>query len=570
MCYYSNNESYLSVLSNNTCNLLRMRRMQFESFNDIQIFRPSFSSELELHQQSEVHLRSRFSIKRYDDKNEINSILQHQFDFYSRVLKELLPLVASRNYLEFVLHQFDLAAQVEQSYKSETLNKDEEERWAEIGPVFRRSAKYIAEQIVLLPHSQEPIAERNKLVAIAEKIWICAEEIIDLYMISDLTFSIFPEHTVLEIRPPGEKHYFHHDVLNDWLDNQYIQSRARLDLSNRHRFIPEPSIILDVEGQDKVIGGAVKEAIGVTYQDAVKILANIVEGTLPAPNGFPTLFLHQDTTIAACAEALSLPRKAVEKVVAGFTISKQKMELDGRQVWKPKQEYRAYSRAFFEYSHPTGAHFAFSKEMAQESLILLIKSAVFGKFPAEWKNQAVTKALSRLANAAGGWLEKIVEDNFRAIGFYGLRSIRSRFGNGNKRITIPPDIGEIDYLGYSTKEKVLVIGECKLVRDSFEPKLFQEDISDFVYSDKAYLRKFKKKVQWVQENLLDASHALASSQKYDTEVKPQLVAGLIITFFPTVASYFIDDFPCVSLTEFMIDYESTGKYPYNIGISPVT
>jgi hypothetical protein len=116
---------------------------------------------------------------------------------------------------------------------------------------------------------------------------------------------------------------------------------------------------------------------------------------------------------------------------------------------------------------------------------------------------------------------------------------------------------------------VLVIGECKLVRDSFEPKLFQEDISDFVYSDKAYLRKFKKKVQWVQENLLDASHALASSQKYDTEVKPQL-AGLIITFFPTVASYFIDDFPCVSLTEFMIDYESTGKYPYNIGISPVT
>lgn len=43
----------------------------------------------------------------------------------------------------------------------------------------------------------------------------------------------------------------------------------------------------------------------------------------------------------------------------------------------------------------------------------------------------------------------------------------------------------------------------------------------------------------------------------------------MITFVPTIASYFIDDYPCLSLTEFMLAYEKATKFPFEIGINSI-
>jgi hypothetical protein len=40
----------------------------------------------------------------------------------------------------------------------------------------------------------------------------------------------------------------------------------------------------------------------------------------------------------------------------------------------------------------------------------------------------------------------------------------------------------------------------------------------------------------------------------------------MITPYPTIASCFIEDFPCVSLAELMTQYEKAGKWPYEIGL----
>ncbi|NEO29199.1 MAG: hypothetical protein F6K36_01805 [Symploca sp. SIO3C6] len=112
---------------------------------------------------------------------------------------------------------------------------------------------------------------------------------------------------------------------------------------------------------------------------------------------------------------------------------------------------------------------------------------------------------------------------------------------------------------------MLVVIECKLVSDSSEPQFIRNDISKFMTSKKSYLNKFRKKSKWVHANWEIVFSALFSQQAESSEY-PNRIAGIIVTFFPTMASYLIDDYPCVSLTEFMLDYEAINQYPYQIGL----
>jgi len=536
--------------------------MLFESFGGLDIFCPRPHIEFEIRLASEAHLRTKFNVGKYTSKDEINAIVQHQFKFYEKLLEELLPLVASLDFLEVVLHEYEIASQIMELHKQGKLRSAEAKRWEQIGLIFRRAAKYLAERILLFQPNKSPKAGKNLLLPIAEKVWICVEEMVEAYVVSDQTYLIFPEETVLKIFPHGEEKVYHQGLLRELPD----MSRIRFDTQHRHKFIPEPSFIFDIEEHNKIIGNAVRESIGVTYFDAIKILGTIIDGCIPAPDGFQIPFVVKGELIEKTSQLLGFSSDAVEKVISGFSVSKKQMDSEGRKVWKPKQEYRAYRRAFFECSHPAGQHVTFSKSMAEECLIFLVKDVIFKKLPKEWLNSSVNTALSHLSNEAGKWFEAIVESNIRACGFDGVKSTKA-IGNKEKRVRIPSDIGEIDYIGYSQKEKILLVAECKLVRDSFEPKFFQDDISEFITAKKSYIKKFRKKVNWVKENINSISQALESTNGFKESIAPEKVVGVIITYIPTFASYFIEDYPCVSLTEFMLDYGVSNKYSYENGVS---
>jgi hypothetical protein len=111
-----------------------------------------------------------------------------------------------------------------------------------------------------------------------------------------------------------------------------------------------------------------------------------------------------------------------------------------------------------------------------------------------------------------------------------------------------------------------LFAECKLVRDSFEPKFYSDDLWRFVESDKAYVKQIQRKLEWVRTNLSAVCSAMSSEHNGNVEIAPDFVAGSILTFFPTMASCFIPTIPCVSITELMMDYEALGRYPYDTGI----
>lgn len=533
--------------------------MALERFQNFQIFRPGNLAELEIHNASESHLRSEFNPGRYTKKEEINAILKHLFKFYEKLLAELLPLIASRDFLEFVLYQYEIASRIEGLYKGNKLNNVEAREWLLINKTFRRAAKYLAERIVLLPPNEKTSEIDADSLVTAEKVWICAEELVNLYVVSDQTHSIFPDESYLDILPRDRSDYFKQGLSIELPD---AESRVYLDSKNRERFIPSPSFIFDAQAHEEIIGQAFKESVGVTSIEAFGLLSNIIERSLPDPNGLPIPFVNKRMLIDNCSKLLGISKEAVEKVISGFTISKHQMEKEGRELWKPKQEYRAYRRAFFEYPFNSEPHLTFSKEMAMESFVVLRKDIIFKKMPSEWLTSSLEKSLSGLSNEAGKWFEIIVEDNLKKLNYIGIKSAKRGIGLGDNRITIPPEVGEIDYIGYSEKESILLLGECKLVGDTFEPKLFRDDIYEFVTSKKSYANKFRKKVEWVRNNSLSICKALESTGLYQGKISSNKIAGVIITFIPTIATHFIKDYPCVSLTEFMLDYERKGTYPY--------
>ena len=340
------------------------------------------------------------------------------------------------------------------------------------------------------------------------------------------------------------------------------------DTANRSIFMGSEisTPLFNIDLHDQVIGSSLKSAIGASYREAISVLRMVVDGSQPVPEGFPTLFVHFSNLVNIVSQHTQLPAKTVETILNGFTITKARMESEGREVWKPKQEYRAFRRAFFEMPQSSGTHIAFSERMAMESWLQLTLNVVFNQFPVEWRNPSVDTSLAMLSNLAGTWFEKIVEENLGKIGFKGLRSIKKMTGEHHNRVHIPADVGEIDFLGYSENEKLMLIAECKMVQGSYEGKFFRDDISAFVTCKKSYSRKFSRKVQWVIQNREAVISALNTSGMYSTTVKPGSTATAIITFFPNIAQYFIHEYPCVSLTNLMLDYREAGKWPYSVGI----
>ncbi len=536
--------------------------MYFENYDGIKIFRPRSSANLHIRFEAEQNLRIKFKPGVYTTSDDINQILQHQFQFYETKLSQLLPQLASRDFLEFLLSQFNCSTEIENLFQEGRLSHEQGQRWKELEPTFRRAIKYMAECIVQLQPDEEPSAKEEQLLSLGEEAWRCAEEMVQMYILSDQTHYLFHDDTIFTIFPPGEELYYSHEIKKDFSD---LLKRSVSDVQNRSRFVPDPSFIFDLKRHDQILRNAFDELVGTSYLTAINFLHQIIQNCKPAPGGFPIPFMHKEKTVKAFAEQFKISMSIASKIIDGFSITKQKLESEDPKVYKPKREYRAYRRAFFQMPHSTGEHFTFSTSMANENLTLLMKESIFGHFPSEWLSQQIKSALGKLSNEAGSWFEKIVADNLKQLGFLG-RGYKDTIGFGSDQIQIPADVGQIDYLGYLPSENLLLIVECKLVNDSFEPKYFRDELQSFIYSNNSHVKQLRRKSDWLRTNLNLICKALSSCNHIKTTVHPQKIAGAIITLLPAFATYFINDYPCVSITELRMNFEKCGHWPYTKGV----
>ena len=534
----------------------------FEDFEGIQVLRPGHIAEILLRSDAEKHFRARYAPGVVRGKENVNEVYRHHFAFYADTLNRVLPPIASRDFIELLLGQYDRSVEIDLLAKRGQLSPERDTRWQHLGPVLRRALKYLSERVVMLGPTSRPSRDSD-ILRNAETALICAEQLTRLYIESDRVYFL-PGETAIEILPEGESDIFR-NAGEDVYGTKMLPRIVR-DRQHREEFMTlAPPQMLPAE-QETHMAEAFRQTMGISLLEALSVIRQTIDRAVPHPRGFNTLFFRKQMIIDGISKASGYPAKSVQQALDGFTVTKDGMASEGREIFRPKQEYRAFRRAFFEMPHETGTHLAWSKKMAIESYIHLGFGMAYGQFPREWMSPGVRAAGGRLSNARGKWFESVVASNFGEVGIIGVASARDQVGRGTAALRIPQDVGELDFLGVSPRDGAVIVAECKCVQGSYEPNTDRDDIKDFITSDDAYMKKLAKKAEWVFDNIDSVCSALSSVIGELPQTDLKRVHSIMVTYYPSPAALFWDKTPCVSLTEFMLDYQEKGAWPYTKGI----
>lgn len=532
-----------------------------EVFGGTAIYRPTPESELAVRQEAEAALRKDVAAGTYTKKDEINAILQKHFAFYDEMLKKVIPQIASLAVMDFVLGQYDISFEVNKKYdKAQIIDLSERERWRKLGPDFRRAAKYLAECITMLAPTSPLSVEPEQVVELIDRCWICAEQMVLLSNLSTQTFVLFPDDTTLEIRPEGEQMWFDLRLNNPGPFEAYGE-RIRRDTASRKDVIDELAMVYNQQRLKAVLDGPFKTSCGFGMTDVFQFGFGLNKNTTQPGPGFDVPFVAESQILGSIQSVLGGTAEEAKRLFDGVALRRDAMLNEDRVVWKPKQEYRAYTRPFFEFPHPTGTHFIWSRNMADECLMMLYTRLVQKHLPSEWEIGDVPKAIEEYAAAITKEFESNVIACLGKLGIVAGR-FKSSIGQGGVALKIPDLIGELDVLGYWEKEGLLVVGECKLVKPTHEPATFRDDIAKFTGGKDNYVTQVQRKTKWVLDNAKQVAAALQTVKGFPANVSVRRVAPVLVTYYPAFASLFINDVPCVALTELFADVQRAGSWPY--------
>ncbi|MNZ14092.1 hypothetical protein D3C78_310090 [compost metagenome] len=512
-----------------------------KDIGNIGIFRPSKTCEEISYNRIRTAVFRKYSSGLYTEKNKIVEIVNYKYKLYYQILDEYLPKINAGNFFTFLCGEYELYGQVEDQFKNGRLSKSEEEFWQTSAHNARRGIKHLMELLCLGGmESKADVAMSQQEDAIS-MVFIAAEELVGLYMRSDYYTHIMKETT---LRLDSSKHtYF--DITQD----QEGKFDIRESMSITRELIPDPNFLLDIDRHDKFLKESFTKKLGVSYKDATQALSWIIDNYSDTDDPKQIGYCLRSEVISTLAHSFKIPPKTAETIIDGFSLSADSMRTEGRELFRPKQQYRAYKRGFFKVSHDNNEFLIFSARMAKECLGLLCVDIVFKKLPAEWKCSTIDLALSKLAKSAGNWFEDVVKSNLKKLDIEGITSVKKIILKNGKRIVIPADVGEIDFLGFCRSQMILVVCEAKQVGFSTEPRMFLDDQSKFITDSKSHSKKFEKKVQWSIENREILSTYL--SEHFKVELKPCSMGYAMITHFPMKIASQIEQFTCLSLAEFV-------------------
>lgn len=535
--------------------------MQFENIGGVNLFRPHASSELVIRHEAEASVADAYGQGKYANRGVINAILHSLFAFYDSKLKEALEQVASRDFMEFVLDQYDRSATIDARFKRGELSPADNTRWSTLGPVFRRACKYVAECTCMIATDVPITGDEQTILESTDQCWICAELMVQYAMLSDQTFHLFPDDTTLELWPADQ---------NDWIvlsvadASRYeaFQERIRQDTASRSAYIDESKGIYSRQRILEHLDEVFRADCGFALTDALGFIQSLNTHAIQRGNGFDVPFVSKTQILSCLTADYGLSTQHADTLLDGVCLQSEKMRTEGRVVWRPKQEYRAFARPFFEFPHPSGTHLVWSREMAKECWAMLFTRLAQKQIPPEWRSDNTAHAIEGYVSSITRAFEDTVNLQLCKAGV-SARRYKSSSGSGSGNpLVIPGSIGEIDTLGFWAEQGLLIVGEVKLVKSATEPATFRDDIDKFIKKGNNYVEQLKRKTKWALENMERIGQSLSAEKGFPEPVVIRKVAPVLITYYPSFVSYFIDDVPCVSLCELLQIVGSTNLWPF--------
>jgi hypothetical protein len=546
--------------------------MFFLEIGGIEIYRSSPASDTNIRSKIEPALKAKFPPGVYTKPDDVREVLFKQVEIFGDLFDSLIGKLASREFLEFLLWQYDRCGELDQKVHNGVIHGDAAHKWAELGPSHKRTLKYICERITMLAPDEGWSEHQMPTAALLDEVFICAEELVQYCITSDLS-RLFPEHTTVIVHPAESPLYIEHTIDHPEFPTDFrFEFLKRINADNKAR----SEIFKDSDPfkDHKLIGSfldiPLKDTIGASWEEVLQILRYIMESCRPAP-GCPmgTKFILRKPLVDNLAEAFKKPATSIERVLDGLTLSPKELAKRAKgdtDFWNPNFEERAYRKVFFSMPHSLGQHLAFGDRVLHEGVVFLSKELAFGKFPKEWRSPSVDKALGQITTERGKWFESEVERLLAIVGLQGVSS-RQSIGSGRSVITTP---GELDYIGWSPKDAALVLFEDKMLLPATEPKQWGSQLNAFLVGDKrneAFVPKFKRKIAWVKENSESVTQAL-KSESIRIDTPPQKVISAFITYAPFALAGLLD-VPCFALTELLRSYEHETVGPFNSGITNI-
>ncbi|MAX25669.1 MAG: hypothetical protein CMJ19_14310 [Phycisphaeraceae bacterium] len=541
--------------------------MHLHNLGGVQVHRPRIAAEVQVRGEAEKSLRSKHSPGKYVEQNEINHVLQGHFQFYDDELKRIIPMIGSRHFMEFVLSQYDQSCKVDVLFKKSQLSAEDSEYWSGMGQCWRRALKYLAECTCLLAPDEAPSAPEQMVLDLTDRAIICAENLVKLSALSDQTYMLFPDRTELIISESGELNYLdlrvHPEIGSDF------QERVRRDLSVRGKYNDLDYPLFDKTIRADELNPGFNEVFGIDYEECFSLFESIFRDVVVQPEAFPIAFVQRDQLIASACKITGASHASITKLIDGVTVSRTNMMAEGRKIWKPKQEHRAYRRGFFDFPHPTGRHIVWSEGMAKECLLMLFRDIAFQHVPPEWDEAPIRPGLAKLSNRCGKEFESVCIKHIKQRGFVIASSFKDGIGQTGSRLLIPKQVGELDCLAYSPTTQQLALLECKLVQSGMEAARLRDDIQQFTNVKNGYFLKYQRKLEWLRANTSAVCRALESLPDAPAQITPTHIAGAIVTLYPSFASHLSPPVPCVSLGELFSEWDRLKSWPYPAGLFPV-
>jgi hypothetical protein len=539
----------------------------FRHYGQGRLVQASLEVEKQLLAHSKAYVLAKFRPGKRRTRKEVSEVLRCYFEFYSLRLDSLLQKLASWEFMQFVLYQFDMAADAWRRTPDE-ITIEACHRSSEFGLV-RRGLKFLAERTAM----RSPVADfaptsTAELPRYVEEALFCSRMLAHIYLVSDQAYYVMPGEMELELDgtdtlidgvPWPLPFRLMPDKAYEGIDLAFNRRVAR-DRTNRAKYFPNGTLNFDFQQHAVVLDPAFEKCFGCPFSRFLSVIALINEQAKPDPGGYPVMFFHKERLVEdivrnggfACVDV-------VRRILAGFTLTRNQMMDEQRAIHYPNQEHRAFRRGYFEFPHGSGMHLFWSDALAREGLDHLVNGICFKKLPEEWLTPEISAGLETLSNDAGTWFEREVVAKLRSLGVKG-DCVSGRVMSGGEIIDIPANVGQFDFLGFSEKDSALVVVESKMVEVGFEARFYRDEISQFATSKRSYAGQLRKKVDWVAANRAVLGRALGAG---DAELK---VVSVLVTLYPTYAAFKISDMPCVSLVEMMEDYNANGSWPYKTGI----
>ncbi|MEJ6494872.1 hypothetical protein [Pseudoalteromonas lipolytica] len=502
------------------------------------IFRPSDDIEEEQYNRVKKKVFDSYSSETITDKNKIVDICKVIYEEHENILKENIGAFEIEYFLTFVLEEYEKYAKVNSLYNNSALSKRDEENWLSYASHSRRGIKYLVEYLcqnnsVLGNKCFTP--ELNEIEYMS-RVFISIEEMCSMYMrIDGYNFTFDDVKLILD-----ESVYLYFNVPQDLKPENRID--YRYERSQVDTLLPKSGrLIDDLDVHSCTLESSFKEHLGVTYAGLIQFLRSFISNSRAS-----VVIEPKSKVIHKLQEKFNISAQQAKLAIDGFTLSAE--NLKERKLFSPKQEYRAYHRGFFEFCINGSLVLVFSKTMASEALQILISNACYKILPKEWKTKFVEEQLSVLSNKAGKWFEDVLEAELLGENFGVIRSFKS-YRKNNKVKKIPDNVGEIDFLGYLPDSKELFVIEAKNVRFNTEPRLYRDDISKFISAKKSYSSKFKKKYDWVVDNLDDVICKLNQNGITASEVSK--VYKVMVILYPSPVEQKVTGFSCINFVKFV-------------------